>query len=79
MKDLEVTARKIVVYGKNLESLQFFVKYGSELTEAPVSDMEVTDEKVTIWFSRAITPDAFRFEFNEPLGGQITLYEIEAF
>ncbi len=75
----EVTMKKVVIYGANLNTMQFFVRYDGELEEPSVSDMEVTYDKVTIWLSEAITPDSFRLEFNDPLGNDIFLYEIEVF
>ncbi len=79
MKDKEVTASKIVVHGDNLATLKFLVRYDGELVEPSIADMQFTDDSVTIWLSKAITPDSFYFEFNDPLGSNITLYEIEAF
>lgn len=75
----KVTMKKVVIYGANLDTLQFFVRYDGELEEPSISDMDVTETKVTIWLSEAITPDSFRLEFNDPLGNDIFLYEIEVF
>lgn len=76
------TFNKIVVYGLNLEGMEFKVRMDGpdgELITPSVASVKVEENCTIITLSRSITPDSLRLEFPGGTGKRVELYEIEVY
>ncbi len=76
------TFNKIMVYGLNLEGMEFKVRMDGadgELITPSVASVKTEDNCTIITLSRSITPDTLRLEFPGGTGKRVELYEIEVY
>ena len=80
MQEEKPVVSKLVIYGKNLETVKLKVKYEDEvLVDADVADIILDDGVATIILSEPIAPTTWHFEFDDAYGNSVVLYEIEAY